>query len=94
MLLNSSHGVSYPDLSTVISYTITNSLIGKTDSTDMLHEVKREVNGYINSETLISLSIDWLPISIEQLEVPFGEQEQNYSLLDFSLDVIPEGFCE
>ena len=92
LLLSSNKGVSYTELLPFVSFSVTNSLVNKTDSTYTVHQVRRIINGDIEREILITLNEDWLPIKEKELSVPFGEQKREYRLTDYSIK-IPKDNC-
>lgn len=92
LLLSSNEGLSYSKLLPYTSYTITNNLVYKTDSTYKFHQIRREVNGHIEREVLITLNENWLPIEEIELKVPFGEQEKEYRLTTYP-EEIPQKMC-
>ena len=94
LLLSSNMGVSYTELLPFVSFSITNNLVNKTDSTYTVHQVRRIINGDIEREVLITLNKNWLPIKEKQLSVPFGEQKKEYRLTDYSVKRIPKTKCD
>lgn len=94
LLLSSNSGLSYTELLPFVSYSITNSLISKTDSTYTFHQVRQIVNGDIEEELIITLNRNWLPIEEKELKVNMGEQKCHFKAIDFSLKERPKRKCD
>lgn len=74
LLLKSGKCISFSEIGHFGTYIITNCTLDFREGNYTIHQVVQPANGEIETESIITLNEQWLPINEKFIKVPFGEE--------------------